>query len=319
MKSAIVKVETQAVQSQNIMSAELVESFINFAGVSEKSAATYKIALRQMFKYFSVNSIEKPKRCDLENWREELKSQKKSASTIMLYLTACKIFFRWLAQENIYLNIADHLKSGVKKSYNHKKDALTNTQAGKLIRSVEGTDEKSRRDRAVIALMATAGLRCIEVIRADVGDMIEQYGRVYLLVQGKGHSQKDARVLVPAQVVKLIRDYLETRKDLTTDAPLFTSTANRNKGSRLSTQTISKTVKANLRAIGLDSRRLSAHSLRHTAITTMILAGCDLADAQVVARHAQISTTMIYNNAVQRMKITAEQIAADSIFDTISA
>lgn len=319
MTGAIVKVETQAIQSQNIMSAELVESFIKFAGVSEKSAATYKIALRQMFKYFSVNSIVKPVRSDLENWREELKAAKKSASTIQLYLTACKIFFRWLNQENLYPNIADHLKSGVKNSHDHKKDALTNAQAGKLIRSVEGTNEKSRRDRAIIALMATAGLRCIEIVRADVQDLIEQYGRVYLLVQGKGHSAKDARVLVPAQVIKLIRDYLSTRKDLTTDAPLFTSTANRNRGQRLSTQTISKMVKANLRAIGLDTPRLTAHSLRHTAITTMILAGCDLADAQVVARHAKISTTMIYNNAVQRMKITAEQVAADSIFDNISA
>ena len=78
-------------------------------------------------------------------------------------------------------------------------------------------------------------------------------------------------------------------------------------------------VKANLRGVGMDSKRLTAHSLRHTAATTMIIAGVELTKVQQVLRHVNINTTMIYNNAVERMKNTAEQTAANAIFDTISA
>ena len=78
-------------------------------------------------------------------------------------------------------------------------------------------------------------------------------------------------------------------------------------------------IKANLRAAGFDTPRLTAHSLRHTAATAMIIAGVELTQVQQVLRHVSISTTMIYNNAVERMKNQAEQIAANAIFDNISA
>ena len=319
MTTAITTRAANEVQTKNLLAETLIDRFIRFAGVSEKSAATYKIALRQMNKYFAANGIVTPARTDLENWRDKLIAEKKSPSTVQLYLTSAKIFFRWLALEGLYPNIADHLKSRVKINHEHKKDALTAAQAGKLIKSVNGKSFKSKRDKAILALMASAGLRTIEVARADIGDMIQEFGRTYLLIQGKGHSQKDSRVLLPAQVEALIRDYLADRKDADDHAPLFVSTANRNRGQRLSTQAISKMVKANLRAVGIDTPRLTAHSLRHTAATTMIIAGVELTKVQQVLRHVNINTTMIYNNAVERMKNTAEQVAANAIFDSISA
>lgn len=318
MTTEIITIEAREVQSRNLFNGYLLERFIKFAGVMPKSASTYKTALKQLYKYFEAQGIQEPTREDLIDWRDGLIADKKSPATVQLYLTATKIFFRWLAQENLYPNIADHLKTGVKVNHDHKKDALSATQAGNLIKGVKGDSLKSKRDRAIIALMASTGLRCIEVSRADVGDMINQFGKTYLLIQGKGHLAKDAQVLIPAQVERLIRDYLQARGNAGKSEPLFTSTANRNKGSRLSTQTISKMVKANLRAAGLDTPRLTAHSLRATAATTMIIAKVDLTQVQQVLRHVNISTTMIYNKAVQRLKNTAEQTAADSIFATIS-
>ena len=319
MTTAITTIGACEVQTKNFMPQELVERFIRFAGVSEKSASTYKIALRQLQKYLAANEIVKPARTDLEEWRNGLIAQKKSPATVQLYLTATKIFFRWLAQENLYINIADHMKARVKVNHEHKKDALTAAQAGKLIKSFGGKTLKEKRDRAIIALMASAGLRCVEVNRADVGDMLEQYGRTYLLVQGKGHSSKDSKVLLPAQIVSLIREYLKARGKVSATQPLFTSTARRNTGARLSVQSISKMIKVTMRSAGYDTPRLTAHSLRHTAATTMIIAGVELTQVQQVLRHVNINTTMIYNNAVERMKNEAEQIAANAIFDSISA
>lgn len=319
MTKAIITVEAREVQTTSFLKDSLVDRFIRFAGVADKSAATYKIALRQLGKYFSANSIMTPAREDLENWRDGLIADKKSPATVQLYLVAAKLMFRWLAQENLYPNIADHLKAKVKINHDHKKDALTAAQAGNLIKGVKGDSLKSKRDRAILALMASTGLRCVEVARADVADMINLFGKTYLLIQGKGHSSKDAKVLLPQQVVILIRDYLKARGNVEETAPLFASTANRNRGKRISVQTISKMIKANLRAAGFDTPRLTAHSLRHTAATAMIIAGVELTQVQQVLRHVSISTTMIYNNAVERMKNQAEQIAANAIFDNISA
>lgn len=320
------------IQTQNLFGGDFVDRFTKFAGVSAKSAATYKTAIRQLSKYFAANGITQPTREDLVNWRDSLTG--KSPATIQLYVTSCKLLFRWLDQEGIYSNIADNLKAKVKVNHEHKKDALTARQAGNLLKSVNTAYKasckerdgrrhispiKAKRDAAIIALMMSTGLRCVEIERANVEDVSEQFGRVYLLVQGKGHEQKDCKVLIPQQVVTLIRDYLIARGEVAGSDPLFVSTAKLNTGARLSTQSISKMVKANLRANDLDTPRLSAHSLRHTAATTMILAGVELTQVQQVLRHVNINTTMIYNNAVERMRNTAEQTAADSIFAAMSA
>lgn len=319
METEIVACQKIDVHEKFFFSGELVERFIRFVGVSEKSASTYRIALRQLHRYFQACDISTPTRADIENWRDKLIAEKKSAATVQLYLTSVKIFFRWLNQEQIYPNIADHLKSRVKISHEHKKDALTAAQAGNLLKSVKGDDVKAKRNRAILALMMTAGLRTIEVERADCGDMINQFGKTYLLIQGKGRSAKDAKVLVPLQVVRLIQEYWKVRGRITAAEPLFTSTANCNRGQRLSTQAISKMVKAALRNVGMNTPRLTAHSLRHTAATAMILSGVELTQVQQVLRHVNINTTMIYNNAVERMKNTAEQTAADSIFGEVVA
>lgn len=393
MTNAIITVEAHEVQTQKLFGGNFVERFIKFAGVKEKSAATYKTALKQLCKFFAANNIATPTREALEIWRDsliagtidsearvhfdgevaadgrvyrhdkvngklylvsenggqELVGQKKTPSTIQLYVTSMKIFCRWLTQEGyLKVDISDNFKTKVKTDHDHKKDALADKQAGALIRNVScilskktGKDGKviekhntlkERRDRAIIALMVTAGLRCVEVYRADVKDFALDMGRVYLHIQGKGKDDKKAKVLVPSQVLSLIREYLIARGTLTAndnfpvaegaavgEESLFTSCANCNRGARLSTQSISKMVKANLRRAGLDTPRLTAHSLRATAATTMIMAGVDLTHVQQVLRHVNINTTMIYNKAVQRLKNTAEQTAANAIFDTISA
>lgn len=318
MKKDVIRIETGRVQSKDLFCGSLIDRWISFAGVSDKSQTTYRIAIRQMVKFFAANAILKPTRHDLECWRDKLVAEKKSPSTIQLYLTSAKIFFRWLSQENLYPNIADHLKSRVKVNHTHKKDALTSAQAGLLLQSVKGDILKAKRDRAIIALMVTTGMRCIEVNRADCSDMVKNFGSTYLLVQGKGHSQKDERVLIPAQVHSLIAEYLLARGTVAEGAPLFISTARRNLGERLSVQSISKIIKAHLREIGIDTPRLTAHSLRHTAATTMLLAGVDLMKVQQVLRHVNINTTMIYNNALERMRNQAEQIAANSIFQSVA-
>ena len=293
----------------------LTERFIKFAGVADKSAATYIVALRQMFKYFRANGVVNPSREDLENWRDSLIDGGKSPSTVQLYISSCKLFFRWLAQEEIYKNIADHLKSKVRISHEHKKDALTAAQSKELLKSAKGKDTlKDKRNAAIVALMLTAGLRTIEVSRANVGDIRTVHGVTFLFVQGKGRSEKAESVRLAPQVYSLIQKYLKARGKVAENEPLFVSTSNRCKNARLDTQTIRKMIKVNLRGIGLNSSRLTAHSLRHTAATTMLIAGVELPKVQMVLRHKNINTTMFYAHNIERLKNNAECIAANEIF-----
>ena len=316
MTMAVATVRNNISTENSVLFGEnIIGRFVKFAGVADKSAATYLVALRQMFKYFRNNEIVNPKREDLENWRDSLIDGGKSAATIQLYITSCKLFFRWLAQEEIYKNIADNLKSRVKISSSHKKDALSAKQSKDLLKSAKGKNSlKDKRNAAIVALMMTAGLRTIEICRADVGDIRTIDGAIFLYVQGKGRFDKTECVRIAPQVYSLIQKYLKARGKVTGNEPLFTSTSNRCKNARLDTQTIRKMIKANLREIGLDSSRLTAHSLRHTAATVMLLAGIELAKVQMVLRHKSINTTLVYSHAIERLKNTAELSAANAIF-----
>ena len=103
-----------------------------------------------------------------------------------------------------------------------------------------------------------------------------------------------------------INRYLDERKDLSPTDPLFASTSNRNKGGRLTARSVSGIAKQALRNIGLDSDRYTAHSLRHTSVTYALMAGASLEETQKMARHADISTTMVYAHHVDRVRSNAE-------------
>ena len=306
--------ELTSTPTQNIFPASLKDRWLKFARVTEKSQKTYDTAVKQFFKYLADNHIAAPTKENVVNWIDSLIAAKKSAATVNLYLTATKLFFRWTADEGIYPNIADHLKSGVKISREHKKDPLSTKQGGDLLKSITGNDAVACRNRAFVAIMLVCGLRTIEIHRANVGDVVEIAGRHYLKVHGKGRADAAEMILLPTQVFDLIVAYIKMRGNVSADAPLFVSYSKRNAGARLSTQSISKLTKKYLRGIGLDSRRYTAHSLRHSAATQMILSGVDVFKVQAVLRHKKIDTTMVYCDFVNRLKNTAEQTAADAFF-----
>ena len=95
----------------------------------------------------------------------------------------------------------------------HKKDALGEVDTKKILSTFDTSTLTGKRDKAMFALMVTAGLRTIEVSRADVTDIIQQDGKYFLLVQGKGRTEKDAMVRITDGVFKLIQDYLHCRAD----------------------------------------------------------------------------------------------------------
>ena len=299
------------------LSPDLYINFLSFLDVKEKTVDTYRKALKRLFHYFMENRITRPIRSDLIAFRDELKATCK-ASTVKTYLTATRLFFRWLEQEGIYKNIADKIK-GAKVEHGHKKDALTVDQVKDVIDTFkESDDSTAKRDYAIFVLMVTCGLRTIEVVRADIEDLRTLGNKTVLYVQGKGKDEKSEYVIITREVEKAIRSYLATRKDVTDKSPLFSSTSNNSKGKRLSTRTVSGLVKDSLVKTGLNSSRLTAHSLRHTAVTLSLLGGSTLQEARQFARHSNIATTEIYAHNLERIANPCEGIVSSSIFKNSS-
>ena len=80
----------------------------------------------------------------------------------------------------------------------------------------------------------------------------------------------------------------------------------------MATRTVSRIAKEAMRGHGIDSAALTAHSMRHTAVTFALLAGASLQEVQAMARHRNINTTTIYAHNLDRMEGRAEG-AVDSI------
>ena len=291
----------------------IFERFINYLDASPKTVETYKKALRQFFNYLGVHGIRQPQREDVLAFRDDLKASGLKPTTVQNYITATRIFFKWTAQEGLYPNIAEHVK-GAKLDKNHKKDYLTSRQAKEVLAGVQTDSEEGLRNYAILSLMVTGGLRTIEVSRADVGDLRTLGENTVLFVQGKGREEKTEYIKISAPVEKAIRTYLKARDLTTEEQPLFTSTSNNSRGKRITTRTVSSIVKTALKNAGYDSARLTAHSLRHTAITLALLAGREITEVQQFARHANLNTTMIYNHALDQAKNGCSDAITNAIF-----
>lgn len=303
--------QTTELQSMTL-SEDLFQSFLSYLDASPKTVETYTKAIRQFYKYIEERGITQPAREDVIEYREALREDHKP-TTVQNYITALRLFFQWTETAGLYPNIAQHIK-GAKLTKEHKKDYLTSSQVKAILRRIDTSDTQGKRDFAIIALMVTGGLRDIEVSRANIEDLRTLGDSVVLYIQGKGREDRSEYVKVMPEVEKAIRATLSDRKNTEGRQPLFISLSNNSKGERISTRSISGIVKTSFRRAGYDSDRLTAHSLRHTAVTLSLLGGRSLQEAQQFARHTNISTTQIYAHNLDRAKNDCEKTIARAIF-----
>ena len=304
--------ESNVIASQEF-GASLLSDFFSFLDVSEKTRSTYQRALRQLFRYFTEQGISRPTCDDVLNFKKSLERAGRKPSTIALYLAAARRFFSWTEQRGICQNVAEGVKAP-RQERGHKRDFLGATQLKAIFSCMKHDTLRERRDFAIMALMSVGGLRTIEVSRANVEDMRTLGDFTVLYVCGKGRKDRTEFVKLPAPVLKAINEYLALRGNVSDTAPLFASIGNRNRNGRMATRTISVIAKSALRRAGYNSSRLSAHSLRHSAVTLSLLGGMSLSEVQAFARHSSMNTTLIYSHAVDRIRSMCEDTVANAIF-----
>ena len=297
---------------QGGFSSDLFESWISFIDAKPKTVETYTRAIKQFIYYLQDNSIKNPTRADILAYRDSLQADHKP-TTVQSYLMAVKQFFKWTAQEGLYPNIADNIKSA-KLDKGFKKDYLTSKQVKKLLGTIDQSTLKGLRDYAILSLMVTTGLRTVEVERANIEDLRTVADFTALFIQGKGHLEKTEYVKVEEPVENAIRAYLKARGKAGEQEPLFASIAHRNTGGRMSTRSISRIAKENMIEADLNSERLTAHSLRHTTATLNLLNGGTPEETMQLLRHANLNTTLIYSHALERAKNQSEARVTKAIF-----
>lgn len=270
----------------------LIDAFIADQDTKQSSKRLYKRTLKQYFNYvektaLQLNSIT---RANILNYKDSLLNSGLSSLTVGSYLTVVRKFYEWTEANKIYPNVAKGIKTPNRKQQ-FKKQPLQPKQARELLKHIKSTN---KRDYAIINLLLRTGLRTIEVVRANIEDITFKGSQRVLLVHGKGRNEKDNFVVLTDKAFKPIESYLEERGRVNSLEPLFTSTSNNSKGERLSTRTISYIAKEALKAIGLDNKSFTAHSLRHTTAVNILRAGGSLEMAQFTLRHTNPATTQIY-------------------------
>lgn len=293
---------------------QVIRLFLEAVDASDKTRGTYEKSLRQWVAFLqgSGETIMNATRRTVLAFKLHLTEGKK-ASTVNTYLTAVRRLYAWLEAEGAKPNIAASVK-GVRQSQSSPKDALTVGQARELLgtQPAQGASLEQLRDYALVNLLARRGLRTIEAVRANIGDVRQVNGEAVLYVQGKGYADKSDFVILNEACLKPLSAYLSARGEKDPEAPLFAGVGNRNRGGRMTTRTVSRITKAAMVEHGIDAPTLTAHSLRHTAVTLALLAGTPLQEVQAMARHRSINTTMIYAHNLKRMEAGAEH-AVDAL------
>ena len=282
----------------------ILDDFKNNLDAKPKTKETYIKGVKAFIKWCDENNVTEVTHAILIQFKEDLMANNKSASTISMYMTALKKLYKYLETKG-FKNIASDLK-GAKQKRNYSKDPLTLDQAKDLLNSIDRTTNEGKRNYALIHLLITTGLRTIEIERANVEDIRNIGNNSVLYIMGKGRDSKDEYVKLTYETLKAINDYLLTRQIKDNKEPLFTSLSDRTNGQRLKTRSIRDIVKKAFRNIGLNSDKITTHSLRHTAITLSLLGGTPLQEVQQMARHSNINTTMIYAHNLKRIESNAE-------------
>lgn len=309
MRAQIVKAEPTGIVKAEATLSQIVDNFINSQDVKPSSKALYTRTLKQYFNWITKEELELSQitRIELLQYKQNLLDSGLSPLTVGSYITVVRKFYEYAEANKIYPNVAKGIKTPRRKQQ-FKKQALTPELGSELLKHFE---HKAKRDYAIVNLLIRTGLRTIEVSRANIEDITFKAGKRVLMVHGKGRDSKDNFVVLTDKAFNPIKEYLDTRGNAKGGEPLFTSTSNNSKGVTLTTRTISGIVKEGLKAIGLDGKEFTAHSLRHTTAVNILRAGGRIEDAQGVLRHSSPATTQIYTETIKeemRIKNSAEEL-----------
>jgi len=205
------------------------------------------------------------------------------------YLIALRAFLKFLAKRNIQTVSPEYIE--LAKVAERQIDVISPGELKRLLEAPDGNDLRSLRDRAILELLFSTGLRVSELcsLTRDIDFSADSFS-----VRGKG--EKIRVVFLSDEAKKFIKKYLDKRVDV--DDALFVRLGKekaRNGDMSLDKRSVERIVKHWAIKAGI-SKRVTPHIIRHCFATDLLSNGADLRSVQMLLGHANISTTQIYTH-----------------------
>ena len=282
---------------------EIVDEWIADTDVLPATKADYRRKINLWFRWLSASGIDPrhAERRHIVDYKRLLQQDGKSVLSVCSYVTVVKLFYRYCAGQKYCENIGTGIKSSLKHR-EYYKAALTRREATQLMESIDTSIIIGKRDKLIVALMLTNGLRACEVERINIADFDMRKGKMVLSIQRKGKVDKRNVIALPEVIGELFEDYVACR-DFGVGDPLIISHAHRGGVRRLAKVSISVIVKQRLRDIGIDRPDITAHSLRHTCGSLMVEQGVDVETIRDMLGHTDTQTTRIYVEMAQQKRL----------------
>lgn len=258
-------------------------------GLASNSLVAYGTDLEKLKEWSDKNRLNPLTltRNDLREWLIDLSGKRLSENSKRRVLSSLRGFYKFLIFEgHIKENPAENLDSPQKSLYLPK--FLNQAEVELLFTQPDVSTETGLRDRAILELMYSSGLRVSEAVNVQTRD-IDLDGGV-LTCTGKG--SKTRKVPVGTSAVEWVKSYLSLRRkqESIEVENLFVTPA----GRPVNRQMIHAFVKEYAEKCGLEN--VSPHTLRHSFATHLIQNRADIRSVQQMLGHADISTTQIYTH-----------------------
>ena len=225
----------------------------------------------------------------VERFLTHLLERKHKKSSQARELSGVKSFFNYLLiTDKIEASPAEFISAP--KSSRTLPDVLSVAEVERIIRSIDTTTAKGRRDRAMLELMYSCGLRVSELISLKMCDLF--FGEGYIRVMGKGSKQRLVPIGRVAQEYVML--YLDDRKEkgnTRSEETLFLS----NRNSQLSRVMVFTIIRQATEAAGI-TKTVSPHTFRHSFATHLLAGGASIRQVQDLLGHENITTTEIYTH-----------------------
>lgn len=277
----------------------LFTDYLNYLEIeknrSQKTVENYNRYLKRFFDWAKTASPTDITNDRVRNYRLYLNRVtpplKKITQTY--HLIALRNFLKYLAKRDVKTLTADKIELG--KAGDRHIDFLENEEVERLLDSANGSSVKNLRDKALLELLFSTGLRVSELCSLNKESVNLKRGE--FAVRGKGDKIRVVFLSEPAR--RALENYISKREDL--DEALFvrnTKSETRNpklNDLRLTPRTIQRIVKHYATKAGII-KDIHPHTLRHSFATDLLRNGADIRSVQAMLGHANITTTQIYTH-----------------------
>lgn len=282
---------------------EYIEHLEVEGGRSARTAENYTLYLERFVEFTNDITVDKITSEVVRKYRLWLNRYKNghddelATITQSYHLIALRGFLGYLSKRDIASLSPDKIE--LPKTFRKQVTFLDYDEVARLLNQIDLTDEVGLRDRAIIELLFSSGLRVSELVNLN-RDHINTKRREFM-VRGKG--QKDRPIFISQSAANQISDYLEKRSD--TLPPLFLSYSRNNVISnggdyrRLTARSIQRIINRYARLAGI-TKHVSPHTMRHSYATDLLMNGADLRSVQSLLGHSNISTTQIYTHVTDQ-------------------